>query len=224
MFYTIYKTTNLINGKIYIGCHTTSNLDDKYLGSGTILKQSIKKYGTKNFKREWLALFDNPEDMFAMEAELVNEDFIKLDNNYNIILGGDGGFNHIHNHPNATEWRRKGREAANLVLKEKYGDDWKHKMALLASEAAITPEVISKRKNTMLLRYGEDAYKTFSGKSHSEESKRKIGEANKLNIGEKNSQYGTMWITNKIENKKIKKTDVIPDGWIPGRKMKVHPK
>lgn len=44
--YIIYKTTNLINDKIYVGKHNTS-VNDGYLGSGKILKQSIKKYGKK---------------------------------------------------------------------------------------------------------------------------------------------------------------------------------
>lgn len=49
----IYKTTNLVNGKIYVGQHYTS-ADDGYLGSGNILIQSIKKYGKENFIREIL--------------------------------------------------------------------------------------------------------------------------------------------------------------------------
>ena len=45
----IYKTTNLINGKIYIGQHTTDNINDRYLGSGVYFLRAVKKYGKKNF-------------------------------------------------------------------------------------------------------------------------------------------------------------------------------
>lgn len=48
--YTIYKTTNKIDGKIYIGKHETQDLKDGYLGSGTHLKRAIKKYGEERCK------------------------------------------------------------------------------------------------------------------------------------------------------------------------------
>ena len=51
-FHYIYKITNLVTGDIYVGQHTTSNLDDGYLGSGTIIRYAIKKYGADNFKKE----------------------------------------------------------------------------------------------------------------------------------------------------------------------------
>ena len=66
---------------------------------------------------------------------------------------------------------------------------------------------------------GKIKYNTFTGKNHKEETKQKIGLKNSIKQkGIKNSQYGTMWITNGIENKKIKKETVIPEGWYKGRK------
>jgi hypothetical protein len=45
MYYILYKTTNNVNGMIYIGQHTTNRLDDGYLGSGKRLRRAIKHYG-----------------------------------------------------------------------------------------------------------------------------------------------------------------------------------
>jgi hypothetical protein len=60
----------------------------------------------------------------------------------------------------------------------------------------------------------------WKGKTHREESKRKIGIKNSIyQSGKDNSQYGTMWITNGSENKKIQKTCPIPEGWNKGRIM-----
>lgn len=63
-FNFVYITTNLINGKQYIGDHSTNNLDDHYLGGGVYLNRSIKKYGKENFKREILEQFGTKKEAF----------------------------------------------------------------------------------------------------------------------------------------------------------------
>lgn len=91
MKYTIYKTTNLINNKIYIGKHQTENVDDSYYGSGKALKRAISRYGKENFKKEILFIFDNEEDMNKKEIELITEEFVKRNDTYNMGVGGEGG-------------------------------------------------------------------------------------------------------------------------------------
>jgi hypothetical protein len=95
--YIVYETRNLLNNKIYIGSHVTNNIDDRYLGSGKRLQKAIKKYGEKHFKKTILFIFNNPKEMYIKEAELVNIDFLKRKDVYNLKLGGEGGWDHIKN-------------------------------------------------------------------------------------------------------------------------------
>lgn len=91
MYYIVYETTNLINGKVYRGCHKTPNLDDGYLGSGKLLKLAIRKYGSQNFKRTILCFCETEEDMYQTEMVYVDEAFVSDDNTYNLRCGGLGG-------------------------------------------------------------------------------------------------------------------------------------
>jgi len=92
MKYYIYKTTNLINGKIYIGLHKSENIEtDKYIGTGWAFTDAVNKYGRENFKREILFEFDTLEEANAKEYELVNEEFVNRDDNYNLRTGGNVG-------------------------------------------------------------------------------------------------------------------------------------
>lgn len=101
--YIVYLTTNMVNGKIYIGVHGTEtpNKFDGYLGNSAWVNSpstynkgkfpihaAILKYGTANFKRTTLKVFDTEEEALKMEAELVTEEFIKQSNNYNATIGG----------------------------------------------------------------------------------------------------------------------------------------
>ncbi len=88
MYYLLYEITNLVNGKTYIGQHTTKNVDDGYMGSGMAIKAAIKKYGKENFKKEILLYAKNEVALNFFEKALVTLEFIELDTNYNLREGG----------------------------------------------------------------------------------------------------------------------------------------
>jgi group I intron endonuclease len=85
----IYKTTNLINGKIYIGQDSKNN--PNYLGSGKILVVAIKKYGKKNFKKEILEKCETKEQLDLKEQYwIVKYNTLDKTIGYNITKGGGG--------------------------------------------------------------------------------------------------------------------------------------
>lgn len=102
MIWIVYLTTNTINQKIYIGVHKTASLDfDGYIGCGvdiydsnsyknpkTHFQYAVKKYGTAAFERTILKSFDNEIDALYLEAQLVNDEFIKRPDTYNMERGG----------------------------------------------------------------------------------------------------------------------------------------
>jgi hypothetical protein len=93
MYGFIYVTENLVNGKRYIGQRMAQGLsDDAYLGSGTLLKRAIKKYGTHNFKKTIIAIASCKEELNAMEIEMILLHQAVADAHfYNIAAGGSGG-------------------------------------------------------------------------------------------------------------------------------------
>ena len=95
MHYLIYKITNNLDNKIYVGKHKTKNKDDDYFGSGLLLGRAIEKHGKLNFTKTLLLECKSEEEMNQKEADIVDEDFIARDDTYNIMLGGSGGFSHI---------------------------------------------------------------------------------------------------------------------------------
>lgn len=211
MYFTVYKITNIVNEKIYIGVHKTNNLDDGYMGSGLAIKRSIKKYGIENFVKEYLEIFNNPEDMYSMESKLVNRKFVDNYQTYNIKCGGFGGWDHV----DCLE----GRKQADLVLKEKYGDDWRSIISKFGAEKAA--ERLNNRRLDQKYKEEESlrllSYRHLANTPDANLKRKETFSKNKHQQGARNSQYGSMWITNGIKNKKIMKDEEIPNGWRKGR-------
>lgn len=88
----IYKTTNKINQKIYIGKHQSSEYDDKYFGSGKILRRAIEKYGLDNFANEIIDTADTDDELNEKEKYYIEHyKSIYGKDCYNLAKGGDGG-------------------------------------------------------------------------------------------------------------------------------------
>lgn len=89
-YHFIYRTTNNVNNKFYIGMHSTSNLEDGYIGSGTRLWHSIKKHGKENFTCEILEFCTDRESLREREKAIVNIDLLEYPLCMNICKGGWG--------------------------------------------------------------------------------------------------------------------------------------
>lgn len=151
MYYTIYKTTNKVNGKFYIGKHQTTDPNDSYYGSGKKLEYAIKKYGKDNFIKEVLFVFDNEHDMNLKEKAIITEEFVSHKDTYNVGIGGEGGPHFkgkkhspeskakmVHkNYTHSSETKAKISEANR---KRKFSDETKKKLSEKAKLVHQNPE------------------------------------------------------------------------------------
>jgi len=216
MYYTIYKITNQIDGKIYIGSHKTKDLNDSYMGSGKYLKHAIEKHGIENFTKDILFVFDTPEEMYAKEADIVKDDFLALENTYNLKTGGFGGFDYINEQGlqgfTDIETAKLGRSRTNQILENKYGPNWRSLYLSPERRVAASKKGAETRKRR--------GYKSNTNQMNTpaavERKKQKLKEI-KHQQGDRNSQFGKIWITDGVSSKSIFKDDSMPDGWYRGR-------
>ena len=204
-YHFIYKTTNLLNNKYYVGMHSTSNLKDGYLGSGKRLRYSIRKYGESNFKLEILEFFSTREELIKRERELVNEDLIKDSDCLNLKPGGSGGFVN-------EEHAKKFHSAGGKISGKLNGP--------VSGKRSGT---LHKKKLENDLEYREKWLKGFdwTGRKHKLETIQKMKNARKgTGRGKANSQYGTCWTTNGVEHKKVSSYINLEEGWHRGRTLK----
>lgn len=206
----IYKITCTINDKYYIGMHSTFDLEDGYMGSGKRIKNSIKKHGLENHVKEILEYLPNRSSLKEREKELVNEELLNDSLCMNLQLGGVGGFSSKEHQIKASlKANKKASKSLKLLWKNK---EWSNN---------LKNKIIETWKNSKYDEIKERNKTLFKNKQHSEESKKKMSNKAKLRIGSSNSQFGTCWITNGIENKKIWRGSEIPEGWKLGRKIRV---
>lgn len=131
----IYKTTNKLNGKIYIGLSKFAPQENpEYLGSGYILKKAIECYGAENFVKVILEECSTQEELLERERYWIAT--LKANDRnvgYNICEGGTWGDNWT-NHPNKEEWRKKLSESNRGEKNGNYGNRWTDEQKRKASE------------------------------------------------------------------------------------------
>lgn len=205
----------MLNGMVYVGRHSTSNMDDGYMGSGKALREAYAELGVQAFRKHVLRLCESKEELCWFEREVVNEEFIKDDNTYNLVVGGDGAdWSFINsNEPLRREKNKRAALAMNRVL-------W--------SNADFRDRKVKEAGALMKRLHKEGRVKppNWVGKHHKIATKQAIGRANALlQRGEGNSQFGTVWINDPEQkvSRKVKKEELqvfLEQGWHRGRKMK----
>jgi hypothetical protein len=170
------------------------------------LYYELNKYGRDNFKFEILEQFESREELVQAEIKLITEEDVKNPNCLNLKQGGSGGW--------SEEVGKAGRLAGNAEY-----------VRLLKEDPIYRARIVEMCRVRMEKQYREGTRLKvvkydWTGKKHKPESITKMKNSTKgKGKGDRNSQYGTCWITNGIESKKIDKRDSIPEGWRLGRKI-----
>ena len=209
-FNFIYKTTNLSNGKFYIGMHSTDNLGDHYLGSGKRLRYSIKKHGIKNHKLKILKFLPNRDTLKTKEKEIVNESLLKDPLCMNLKEGGEGG-GKLWNKDHAKKFHAAGGKKVFQILSQRHSKKLK-------------TDLKYKERYSQIMKDSNNP--GFSNKTHTKETKDLMSKSQKLRLKNpsKNSMFNKCWIFNNElkQNKAIsiwEFEEFQKIGWQKGRKI-----
>ena len=188
----IYKITNIINSKVYIGMSTKAN--DNYFGSGVIISKAIKKYGKEYFIKEIIETCENIEQLQIREQYWIQYyKSILNDNCYNVHEGGKGGNwkkwmsqerleEVMLNLKNGGGQFKKGEKPWNKGLKyknEKISIALKGKKQDAETVKKRTDKLIGKKRNEDQKKNISSSLKAVYKGSFSEEHKNKLSESHK---------------------------------------------
>lgn len=218
-YHFLYKTTNIINNRYYYGMHSTNVLEDGYIGSGKRLWYEVRKYGKESFKCEILEFFEDREALAKAESELITSQEITKEECLNLVTGGQGGF--------TLEQSKKGRQIVDEILKRKYGSNFRE---VINKQYRESLSELDKKSIAEKIKKGQEAAVKRGWRRHSrlgvrtsEETKQKVRKTREnsgANTSERNSQYGTYWVCDGEQNRKLKRGEKLPDGWYEGRVLK----
>ena len=186
MFGVVYKITNKVNGKIYIGQKKATEYVSTYFGSGRYLKNAINKYGIDNFENYIIEWCYSKEELNAKEIYWIRKYNCNAKNGYgyNIGKGGEGNLMEFATEEARTQWKQKiseNKERARKISESKKGKTHSEEHRRKISENKERARKISESKK------GENH--PLYGKTHSDETRRKISEAmNKPEVKQKLSE------------------------------------
>ena len=159
------------------------------MGSGKYITRAIKKYGVENFKKEILFECSSQEELNAKERELVNEEFVKRTDTYNLVLGGIQGLSH----EQAVMFGKMGAQSLQETLKDPI------KRKLFGEKSGAYTKHAWREHPEKFKKFRCD----WTGRHHTDETKAKMREQGKLRVGEKNSMFGRIWIHNDLVQRNI---------------------
>lgn len=243
----IYKTTNLANGKIYIGLSEKEVMETTgYLGSGDLIKKAISKYGPSNFIKEILEdNIENREDLVRSEIKWIrffNSSDRKI--GYNISPGGD--LNPGHMKKSIFQYSRSGElikkweciDDAVIYINSKSSDLYRRstresrpiKGYWWTTEEKSSDHIIIKDEeyeNKRRSGFKEGSMKSYSKPEHRKKMQERMKEVRKMVRNFERSDdckakiseklKGSKWYTNPISGEQKQSKNPI-EGWILGRK------
>ncbi len=195
IYHYVYRITNLVENKHYYGKRSTKTLPHLDLGHRYFSSAKDKSFiqdqknNPTHYKYKIIFHFDSVNKAVAFEIRLHNKFNVGINLSfYNQAKQTSIGFN---------------RFGVSYLLSDEQKDKIREggKRGLVAARKKVKEMY---------------PHSAFYGKSHSDETKKKIGLASKNKVGEKNGAFGKIWITNGIESKMVLPNTELPVGWRKG--------
>lgn len=212
MYHYVYRLINEINGCEYIGTHSSKNYTHQYYGSGNAIIEAVEQYGKDNFTKEILRFFNSKLDAMEYEGFLVTNEYVESKQTYNLTNGGTG--------PTNSKRPQHAIEIDRSFMIKRWQDDYDYMMKTCHNEEAKRKrgESVSRWiKNNQeahqerMLKINKNPEKirkmaeTHTGMKRSEESKKRMSEAKKLNPTDPAALgKGSVYMTNLLTYKSIR--------------------